>query len=67
MQFTFFLIFRVIQNLTLHVSVHNHVFLKRKVLEVIDFKMNSVNQKFDEFKTKIREMEDGVKLLEKTQ
>lgn len=29
------------------------------------FKINSVNQQFDDFKTKIKEMEERVKLLEK--
>lgn len=45
------------ENLTLNVSVNNYMYFKKeqKVLEVICFNINSVNQKFDEFKTKIRE------------
>ena len=37
----------------------------KSVLEVMYFKINSVNEQFDGFKTKIREMEGRVKLLEK--
>lgn len=44
------------------------MYFKRKtkcVLEVMYFKINSVNQWLDGFKIKIREMEERVKLLEK--
>lgn len=37
----------------------------KSVLEVMYLKINSVNEQFDGFKTKIREMEERVKLLEK--
>ena len=37
----------------------------KSVLEEMYFKINSVNEQFDGFKTKIREMEGRVKLLEK--
>lgn len=39
--------------------------LPKSVLEVMYSKVNSVNQQFDGFKSKIREMEERVRLLEK--
>ena len=53
-------------NTVLNISINNHMCFPKSVLEVMYFKINSVNEQFDGFKTKIREMEGRVKLLENT-
>jgi hypothetical protein len=59
-----FKILRSKSNFLLKISVNSNV-LQKNVPEVTYFKINSVNQQLDGFKTEIREMEERVKLLEK--